>query len=312
VTAATVEVVRAGPLSTVQDLGRPGLAHLGVPRSGAADTASLRLANRLVGNPEDLAGIETTLLGADIRFHRGRWSAVTGASCPVRIDSQPAGSHVPLYVPAGATLSIGAARHGVRSYLAVAGGIAVPPVLGSRSTDTLSGLGPAALTAGAVLPVGDPIGDPAPVAVAPQALLPAVAGLRLIPGPRDDRFAPTAIRALSTATYEVTTASDRIGVRLRGARLDALTRAGLPSEGVVLGSVQVPSGGQPLIFLADHPTTGGYPVIAVVHPADLWMVAQAGAGIRVSFRWSRHQPRARHAGRAGRWAPSVESLPWPG
>jgi biotin-dependent carboxylase-like uncharacterized protein len=279
----SVEVVRAGLLSTVQDLGRPGLADLAVPRSGAADPASLRLANRLVGNAADDAGVETTLLGVDLLFHAARWVAVTGATCPVRVDGRAGDADRPLYVAAGATLSIGAARCGVRSYLAVAGGIAVAPVLRSRSTDVLSGIGPPPLTAGTVLPLGEPHGPPAPVDTAPHPVMPTLARLRIVAGPRDDRFTPAAIRTLSTATYEVTTASDRIGVRLRGPRLAGRTGGGLPSEGVVLGAVQVPPTGQPVVFLADHPTTGGYPVIGVVDPDDLWMVAQAGPGTLIRF-----------------------------
>jgi biotin-dependent carboxylase-like uncharacterized protein len=279
----SVEVVRAGLLSTVQDLGRPGLAGIGVPRSGAADPASLRLANRLVGNAEDTAGVETTLLGVDLRFRAARWVAVTGATCPVRVDGRAADADRPLYVPAGATLSIGTARYGVRSYLAIAGGIAVAPVLRSRSTDVLSGIGPPPLAAGTVLPLGEPHGPPSPVDTAPHPVMPALARLRIIAGPRDDRFTPAAARTLSTATYEVTTASNRIGVRLRGPGLAGRTDEGLPSEGVVLGAVQVPPTGQPVVFLADHPTTGGYPVIGVVDPDDMWMVAQAGPGTLIRF-----------------------------
>ena len=280
----TLEVVRPGLLSTVQDQGRPGLAHLGVPRSGAADAASLLLANRLVGNGPDAAGIEATVLGLDVRLRDSRWVAVTGASCPVSIDGRPAGWQAPQFLPAGATLSVGAARNGVRAYLAVAGGIVCPPVLRSRSTDTLSGIGPAPLAAGAVLPVGPGTGTPAPVDVAPRAHLPATMEVRLVLGPRDDWFAPAAVSGFFAGTYEVTTASNRVGVRLAGRAMPVARPDGLPSEGMVLGAVQIPANGQPIIFLADHPTTGGYPVLGVVHPSDLWMVAQAAPGTRVRFR----------------------------
>ena len=279
----TMEVLRSGLLSTVQDQGRPGLAHLGVPRSGAADPASLRLANRLIGNGPDAAGIEITALGMDFRLDRARWVAVTGASCPVTIAGRPAGSHAAQFVPAGATVSIGRAQNGIRSYLAVAGGITCAPTLASRSTDTLSGIGPAPLAVGDTLPVGPGAGTPAPVLVAPWAHLPGTVHVRLIPGPRDDWFAAGALTAFFASTYEVTTTSNRVGVRLTGPALPADRPDGLPSEGMVLGAVQIPASGQPIIFLADHPTTGGYPVVGVVHPDDLWMIAQAGAGTRVCF-----------------------------
>jgi len=287
VSAPTLEVVRAGLLSTVQDLGRPGLAHLGVPRSGAADPDALRLANRLVGNPEGLAAIETTLLGVDVRLAAGRWVAVTGAPAPVQIAGRPAGGCCAQYAPAGAVVSVGPAVAGVRSYLAVAGGIDVAPELGSRSTDTLGGLGPPVLRAGAVVPLGAARAAPAPIDVAPQPCVPEPAALRLVPGPRDDWFGPGSLADLVGGAYRVTPAADRVGVRLAGPRLTARRGAGLPSEGVVRGAVQVPPGGEPIVFLADHPTTGGYPVVGVVHPGDLWLVAQARPGTRIRFRWHR-------------------------
>jgi biotin-dependent carboxylase-like uncharacterized protein len=283
VTAPTVEVLRSGLLSTVQDLGRPGLAHLGVPRSGAVDAASLALANRLVGNPPDAAGIETTALGLDLRFGRPRWVALTGATCRVSIGRRPAGLHAPQYVPGGATLSIGPAANGIRTYLAVSGGVICPPVLHSRSTDTLSGIGPAPLTAGTALPIGPVAGAPAAVDVVPRPRIPETAAVRLVLGPRDDWFNPAAIEAFLGDTYVVSTASNRVGARLDGPAVLVERQGGLPSEGMVLGAVQIPADGRPIIFLADHPTTGGYPVIGVVHPADLWMIAQAAPGTRVRF-----------------------------
>jgi biotin-dependent carboxylase-like uncharacterized protein len=278
-------VERAGPFTTVQDLGRPGLAHLGVSRSGAADTAALRLANRLVGNPETAAGLETTMLGAGVRLTAGRWVAVTGADCEVRIDGRAAGTNAPTYVPPGSRLEIGPALRGLRAYLAVGGGISVGKVLGSRSTDTLSGIGPERPTDGAELPLGEPTGTPAPIDVSPRPALPDVPHIRLLQGPRHDHVTPRAIRTLTRERYTVSNDGDRIGVRLDGPALEREQEAALPSEGVVLGAVQVPVGGRPLVFLADHPTTGGYPVIAVVHPDDLWQLAQARPGTRLRFRW---------------------------
>ncbi|WP_236647417.1 biotin-dependent carboxyltransferase family protein, partial [Micromonospora sicca] len=173
---SVIEVLRAGALTTVQDQGRPGYAHLGVPRSGALDPAALRLANRLVGNPERAAGLEITLTGCDLRFERAACVALTGAEVGVRIDPEPAGRRPPdagrpgdvgrpLSLPAGAVLRIGPARAGLRTWLAVSGGIEVPPVLGSRATDTLSGLGPPPVRDGDRLPLGEPVGHPAPVDV---------------------------------------------------------------------------------------------------------------------------------------------------
>ncbi|WP_290863999.1 biotin-dependent carboxyltransferase family protein [Hamadaea sp.] len=275
-----IHVLRPGLLSTIQDLGRTGLASLAVPRSGAADRDALRLGNRLVGNPEELAGIETTVLGADFRFDSACWVAVTGALCGVRVDGRPSHVDRPVFVPADGVLSLGAALDGVRSYLAVAGGIAVEPVLGSRSTDTLSGLGPPRLAVGDLLPLGTAFGVPAEVDWTPRSRAPAA--VRLLLGPRDDWIDLTAL-----GDYVVTSASDRVGVRLRGPALARTRTEEIPSEGMLPGAVQVPPDGQPVIMLADHPTTGGYPVVGVVHPADLGLVAQARPGAVLRFELSR-------------------------
>ena len=284
-TRAELVVRRPGLLTTVQDAGRPGAAHLGVSPSGALDQAALRLANRLVGNPQDAAALETTLLGADVRLTAGRWVAVTGAGCDVAVSGRPADGDRPLYVAPGATLSVGPARWGVRSYVAVGGGIAVEPVLGSRSTDTLSRIGPPPLTEGDVLPLGDVRGAPAAVDVVPRSAVTGTVDVRLVPGPRDATLTAAALRTLVTHPYEVTDHSDRVGARLAGPPLERSGDQAVPSEGIALGSVQVPRDGLPLVFLADHPTTGGYPVVAVVHPADLWIVAQSRPGTALRFRW---------------------------
>ncbi|MEU4621088.1 biotin-dependent carboxyltransferase family protein [Actinoplanes sp. NPDC023801] len=275
-----ITVMRAGPLTTVQDLGRPGWAHLGVPRSGALDGTALRLANRFVGNLDDAACLETTLLGCTLRFEHAALVAVTGAVAQVDVDRRPVErpyGHQLFEVPAGGVLDVGQASRGVRSYIAVAGGIAVEQVLGSRSTDTLSGLGPERLTDGTVLPVGVPSGAPSLVGEPARIAGELVLGIRL--GPRDDWFDPAALFA---STYDISPLSNRIGARLAGPALTRTHAGELPSEGVVLGSVQVPSGGQPIIFLADHPTTGGYPVIGVV--GDVTPLAQARPGTTVRFR----------------------------
>ncbi|TDE42655.1 biotin-dependent carboxyltransferase [Nonomuraea mesophila] len=295
-----IEVLAPGPYATVQDLGRPGHAHLGVPRSGAADAPSLRLANRLVGNAEGLAGIELTFGGAWVRFHDGGWVALAGAPLTATVapgrpaagrreDAGSAGARagaragmgVPFWVPAGAELRLGTPAWGLRTYLAVRGGIAVAPVLGSRSTDSLSGLGPEPLRAGTLLPVGPPEGG----IVADLAPLPGPrpAVLRVLQGPRDDWFTPEAPAALCAGPYVVSQDSNRVGVRLNGPELVRAKEGELPSEGMVAGAVQVPPSGQPIVFLADHPPTGGYPVIAVVTAADLAVAAQLRPGDEVRF-----------------------------
>jgi biotin-dependent carboxylase-like uncharacterized protein len=268
----------AGAHTTIQDLGRPGLAHLGVPRSGALDTPALALANRLVGNAVDAAGLEVTMSGCSFWTTMSVTIAVTGAPAPVTIARRHHG-HGPVAVRAGALVEIGPPTAGVRTYVAVAGGIDVAPVLGSRSTDTLSGLGPPRVRAGDVLPVGSPLGAQRVAMV--DFVPPPGHGpvrLRIRYGPRDDWFTRGARELLETP-YTVSAHSNRVGARLAGpalARVDAGRQ--LPSEGIVAGAVQVTADGQPLVFLADHPTTGGYPVIAVVDAADLPRLAQARPG----------------------------------
>ncbi len=279
--AGVIEVLDAGALTTVQDLGRPGFAHLGVPVSGALDVAALRLANRLVGNPEGAAGLETTLTGMRFRVTRGVRLAVTGAECVVRVDQRPVAWGAALSVAAGAEVEIGQAVTGLRSYVSLAGGVVVSPVLGSRSTDLLSGLGPAPVAHGQVLPLG-----------AAYALVPAVEAvrsvrgpvLRLDLGPRADWFTPEAVARLHGAAYAVGPASNRIGLRLLGDPVARSRPGELPTEPMVLGAVQVPPNGQPVVFLADHPTTGGYPVIGVVRYDDLPVCAQARPGERLTLR----------------------------
>ncbi|SOD88190.1 biotin-dependent carboxyltransferase family protein [Streptomyces sp. Ag109_G2-15] len=276
-------VVRAGALTTVQDRGRPGYAHLGVPRSGALDPRAASLVNRLAGNPPDAAVLETTLNGCALHPRSTVTVAVGGAPCPVTVDGRPAAWGTPVVVPAGALLEVGAAAAGVRAYVAVSGGIAVEPVLGSRATDLLSGLGPAPLTDGTVLPLGTPADPPARVDAVPHPCPPAELVLRVTLGPRDDWFTARAVRDLTTRAYRVSSASNRIGLRTEGPALERARTGELPSEGMVLGAVQVPPDGRPVVFLADHPTTGGYPVIAVVRAADLPAAAQAVPGTPVRF-----------------------------
>ncbi len=279
-----LQMLSPGPLATVQDLGRPGYAYLGVGESGAADRASLRLANRLVGNVESAAGLEITFGGLSVRFEARATVALTGAPCPGTVGGRPVFMSGPMAVAAGEVLTLRSPTAGLRTYLAVRGGIAVEPVLGSRSTDILAGLGPARLAAGDVLPVGtETSGDPC-VDLAPEPSLAGPFTVRVTPGPRVDWFAAGALERLCSSPYQVTAESNRVGARLAGPRLDRVRDDELPSEGMVLGAIQVPPSGQPVLFLADHPVTGGYPVIAVVTGADVSLAAQARPGQTLIFR----------------------------
>lgn len=287
--ARLVEVVDAGALTTVQDLGRPGHAHLGVPRSGALDQSALRLANRLVGNREDAAALETTMTGLVVRLSRATTVAVTGAPCRVRVGGRDVGWGAAVSVPAGATLSLGMADLGLRSVLALAGGILAEPVLGSRSTDVLSGLGPAPLAPGDVLPLGRPQGLPPSVDV--PARIEVGAELHLLTGPHDDWFTPASLARQDGARMRVGVASNRVGLRLEGPPLERIRSGELTSEPMVLGAVQVPPDGKPVVLLNDHACTGGYPVIGVVRRADLAICAQLRPGDTVTVRLVRPGPR---------------------
>jgi KipI family sensor histidine kinase inhibitor len=283
--ATAIRVVASGPLATVQDLGRPGRAHLGIARSGALDRGALRRANRLVGNPEDAAGIEITLGGFRAVAGRDLWCALTGAAGPVEIDGTPIALGTATAWPAGAELAVGAFAAGARALLAVRGGLDLPVVAGGRGTDVLAGLGPAPLAASDVLPVGPaPKAPVPPLDMAPWSPPPARIELALAPGPRADRFAASALHTLFTAEWSVSAAADRVGVRLDGPELARVRTDELPSEGMVPGALQVPPSGRPTVLLADGPVTGGYPVIAVVADADLDLLAQARPGDRVRFR----------------------------
>ncbi|GAA1770294.1 biotin-dependent carboxyltransferase family protein [Nocardioides hankookensis] len=267
----SLHVLATGPLVTVQDRGRRGLAHLGVARAGALDAPAAALANRLLGNDADAAVLEVVLGGLELRADGGCWVAVTGAGHDhARAE----------WLSDGATLRVGTPPSGVCTYVAVAGGIAVPPVLGSRSTDTLAWVGPPRVEAGTVLPVGEPQGEPRPL----DAPRPARRGpLRVRVGPRADWFADDAIERLCAAPYAVAADSNRIGLRLDGPPIARVRTQELASEGMVLGAVQVPPDGVPIVFLADHPPTGGYPVLAVVEEDDLWQCAQLRPGEQVRF-----------------------------
>ena len=285
--AVRLRVFDPGALTTVQDRGRTGLAHLGVSRSGAADRGAHDLANRLVGNGPRAATLESLLGGLVVEATQGVWVAATGAPVDVRVNGARVGSHVAVFVPSGGRLAVGRPATGLRTYVAVRGGIAVPKVLGSRARDTLGRLGPEPLAAGDLVPMGRPGRRPLPG----SDLVPVPAAgdgplvVTIDPGPRTDWLSPEALAVLTGADYEVATDSDRVGVRLRGPALHRTRTDELPSEGVLPGAVQVPPNGIPLVFLADAPTVGGYPIVAVVREADLDRLAQARPGSRVRFRW---------------------------
>lgn len=291
-----LQVLDPGPSCTVQDLGRPGLAGIGVPRSGAADRGALRLANRLVGNDETAAGLEATYGGLRARALVDLVVAVTGAWVPLTVSrsgqQRPAAPFAVLALSAGDELALGRPHAGLRSYLAVRGGLDVPEVLGSRCTDILSGigpLGPGPVPAGVVLPVGPPSGPPpvvdhAPVSHPSAAEPSADVVLRVRLGPRQDWLTPAGLDTLLGAAWQVTAEANRVGVRLSGPALERSRTDELLSEGLVAGAVQVPASGQPVLFLADHPVTGGYPVVAVLRDADLDAAGQLAPGQRVRLR----------------------------
>lgn len=296
--SGALEVLDPGLLTLVQDAGRPGWAHVGVGRAGAADAGAWRAGNRLVGNDEGAAGLEVLLGGLRVRALGDVTVAVTGAAVDVRVDGVPAGTTTSLR--AGQVLTLGRPAHGLRTYVAVRGGIAVEPVLGSRSSDRLGGLGPHPLAVGDVLPVGsgppparpgrDPAG-PSPMD-AGRAERGDVVVLAVEPGPHAHWFDVRWPGVLCAPEgYQVLPESDRVAVRLDG---PPLTRARgfvgreLAPVGLVPGAVQVPPDGRPVVFGVDHPVTGGYPVLAVVLPRDVDALAQVrpGDAVRLALRVS--------------------------
>jgi biotin-dependent carboxylase-like uncharacterized protein len=284
----TLEIMRTGPLALIQDMGRPGLAHLGVTRSGAADRRSHTLANRLVANPSDHATIEVTFGGLTARVRGGDVAiAVTGADTDPAINGHPFGINSIHYAHDGQVISLGAPHSGLRTYLAIRGGIDVTPVLGSRSYDVMSAIGPAPLQPGDVLPVGDhndafPELEQAPVASIDRQLV----ELLVVPGPRDDWLADP--DALVHNVWVASDRSDRVGMRLAGTPVQhRWPDRQLPSEGATRGAIQVPPNGLPVILGPDHPVTGGYPVVGVVADEDIDQVGQIRPGQMVRFHWSR-------------------------
>jgi biotin-dependent carboxylase-like uncharacterized protein len=276
-----IEIVNQGIGSSFQDLGRWGSSHLGVGRSGAADRPSHCLANRLVGNDESAATIETCG-GLSVRFHQPAVVAVTGAQGSIDVRHGNAmGINGVEHLPAGAELTLRAPEEGMRYYLAVRGGLEVEPVLGSRSFDTLAGLGPT-LRAGDHIAIG---ADPrTPITTDLGVRQPRSTLIHLSEGPRHDWFTSEAWTTLTTEPFVVSASGNRVGARLSGPVLERVAVRELLSEGLVEGSIQVPPDGQPIVMLADHPVTGGYPVIAVVAAYDLPSIVQARPGAALRFR----------------------------
>ena len=275
-----------------EDMGRPGLASMGVSISGALDRGALATANAAVGNPEAVAGLEITLGGLCFEAERPMTVALTGAPAPITL--QTADGHAiaaphdkPLRLSPGDKVKLAAPARGMRSYLAVAGGLVVPHVIESASTDTLSGIGPAPVKAGDRLAVGvaaeasDPL-EPPPSGARPLPTADDSVTLDVILGPRTDWFTPEAVRVLASQEWQVTPESSRVGIRLVGTTpLDRSRKEELPSEGTVRGALQVPPSGQPVLFLSDHPVTGGYPVIGSVAPHHLDLAGQIPIGARI-------------------------------
>jgi antagonist of KipI len=286
---AAVLVIKPGMLTTVQDAGRWGFQARGVPVAGPMDPVSHRLANALVGNARDAALLEITLLGPELEFEDERLVAVAGADFELLLDGRPAPPHAPFTVSAGSHLRFGARRLGARAYLAVSGGITVAPVLGSRATHLISGMGGVlgrALVGGDRLPLGDPSRRQG-TALAPQNAVVALpdrrAILRVLAGPQADHFAPGALDLLQSAPYLVGPQSDRMGYRLDGPKLTHLRGADIISDATPLGVLQVPASGQPILLMADRQTAGGYPKIATVIAADMALAGQLAPADTITF-----------------------------
>ena len=285
-----IEVQDGGLFTTVQDLGRYGYQRYGVPVAGAMDQCALRIANVLVGNQEADAGLEITVAGPRLWFLADTLISITGADLGPRLDDVPVAMWRAIIAPQGATMSFTGPRDGVRAYLAIAGGIDVPQVLGSRSTYTrsrLGGLEGRALQAGDRLSaVGDAPVNQVEGRVMPGEQVPSYGtshALRVVLGPQDDAFSQKGIQTFLSATYTATPQSDRVGYRFQGPQIQHKGSADIVSDGIPFGAVQVTGDGMPIVLLADRGTTGGYTKIATVISVDLAEVAQSMPGHTVSF-----------------------------
>ena len=287
--SARIAVLKAGLLTTVQDLGRWGFQRFGVPVAGPMDLVSHRAANVLVGNAPSAATLEMTLAGPELAFKDDARFAVTGAAFDIRLDSASVPNDTPVRARPGQRLIFGRCRRGARAYLAVAGGIDVPLVLGSRAThlgSRMGGVEGRALRPGDLLPIGPSdthTGATLRSRLTPRALPVGGARVRVLMGPHHPRFAQRSIDAFSRKRYVVTPQSDRMGYRLRGTPLTVLERGDLLSTATPVGAIQVPPLGEPILLMADRQTAGGYPRIATVITADIPVVAQLAPGDWIEF-----------------------------
>jgi len=282
-----IKILDAGPQTTVQDLGRTGQMRYGIPPSGPVDRFAFVLANRLVGNPDGAAALECTLIGPRFEVDAPGAVAVTGADMPVTVNGAPAPRWATIALNAGDVVKLGPARAGVRSYIALSGGLDVPLVLGSRSTyvrGRMGGLEGRALRKGdalRTLPAG-----PARLRRVESRAVPdyrSTQPIRVVLGPQDDRFTDAGIRALRDGSYEVLPQSDRMGARLSGPRIEHARGHDIISDGIALGSVQVPGDGQPIVLLVDRQSTGGYTKVATVCSCDIGRIGQARPGQSLRF-----------------------------
>lgn len=290
----SITIIHPGVMTTVQDMGRPGLGAMGVSSSGAFDRESARAANRMVVNDEDSAVLECVVGGLEFRLAVGAIVAFAGAHGPVTVEQDgkmfTTSMNSRIVVGAGAVVRLGAFEDGLRGYVAIRGGVDVDPVLGSRATDTLGRLGPAPLRAGENLPIGDPgyaLGSSVAIYPAPRHSGEKVR-LDVVPGPRNNWFTEESRREFFTQTWTLSQEANRVGLRLTGkAPLRRAVTRELASEGMVPGAIQVPASGLPIIFGPDHPATGGYPVIGVLTPESLSRAGQLAPGATIRFHRAR-------------------------
>ncbi|MDE3156681.1 MAG: biotin-dependent carboxyltransferase family protein [Acidobacteriota bacterium] len=285
-----MRIIKPGLLTTVQDLGRWGHQASGVPVAGPMDPYAHRLANLLVGNPENAATLELTLIGPELVFEQAATFALTGADLGPRLDGRRLPTNTVCQAEAGAVLAFGGPRRGARSYLAIAGGLQVPAVFGSRATHLISamgGLSGRALRAGDRLQSGPVTGRVPRQGWRLPPIVPLPEGgavLRVRPGPQAEYFTDEALRTLESARFTISTRSDRMGYRLDGPPLTHARGADIISDATPLGVLQVPASGQPILLMADRQTTGGYPKIATVITADLALAGQLAPGDWIGFR----------------------------
>jgi antagonist of KipI len=274
-------------MTTVQDRGRIGLQHLGVPPAGPMDPLALAMANLAVGNSAGEAALEITLKGPELRFELDVTCAIAGADLTATLEGVPVPLNEPFRARAGSVVAFGERRHGARAYLAVRGGIDAPLVLGSRATSLqarLPGLAGRTIRTGDVIAIGDRVlGDVRRMSRRPEPNSARPAVLRFLPGPDDDRFDPRAFHAFTSSTYRIASQSNRMGYRLEGPAIEGREAGGLLSEASPLGSIQVPPGGQPILLMADRQTSGGYPRIGTVITADLPIAGQLAPADQLRF-----------------------------